>query len=105
MNATGKVLSDVSKPLPDLEVDRGLLRDPTLTGNDLSFGDGVPVRGRPRFVMDSTTGEAEAKVKESNINACRKAGQRISARTGGVFSFLCEHGFHYGYVSRAFCNV
>lgn len=91
IGAAGRVLAVKPAKLPDLEPDHRLLEAVTVTGNDISFGDGVPVRGRPTYVMDGAN-----KSQESSVNRCHKSHSAITSRTGGVFSFFCRHGFCYG---------
>lgn len=85
------MLSDKAEPLPDLPVDPKLKQDCALTGNDLAFGDGRPIRGRPLFAMDKATQR-----KEASVNSCQKAHAAVGNRTGGVFTFFCRHGWCYG---------
>lgn len=89
---TGRVLSVKAAKVRDLEPDPRLLGPAAATGNDLVFGKGVPLRGRPRYVMDKAN-----KSQESSVNRCHKSHQAINSRTGGVFSFFCRHGFCYGF--------
>jgi hypothetical protein len=86
------VLAETYPVLSDLHPDEKLMGDRCATGNDLTFGTGKPLRGRPRFAMDAASKGAEA-----TINSCQKSHVALNSRTGGVFSFFCRHGFCYGY--------
>jgi hypothetical protein len=89
---TERVLSVKAKKGRDLEPDPRLLGPAAATGNDLVFGKGVPLRGRPRYVMDTAS-----KSQESSVNRCDHSHKAMNSRTGGVFSFFCSHGFCYGF--------
>lgn len=64
---------------------------PIHRGDDYTFGE--PVRRRPSFAMDS----ASKTVEEKRDPLCTHQFGHARKKTGGVFTFFCQHGFCWGF--------